>query len=382
MWELLLLLLPVAAASGWMAAKRSVRRKESGREHGSAYFKGINYLLNEQPDKAIDLFIQMLEVDGDTVETHLALGNLFRRRGEMDRAIRIHQNLIARPTLQRDYRAQAMLALGQDYLRAGLLDRAEGLFEELAESNLYQEEALRHLLGIYEQEREWQQCLRVAASLESLSGDRLPQKRAHYHCELAEEAQDRGEFELVLQHLKNAQASSGDSVRTTILLGQMEMERGAYKPALKILQQVGLQDPEYLSEILPALTQCHQSLDSMGRLKEYLKNAVEQSHEISAALALTDLIQVDDGEVAAISFLGSYLEEVPSLAGLERLLILHLKQSGSPVVESMDILQRLIGQMVEDGSLYKCGNCGFGAKTMHWHCPSCHTWSSVKPVQI
>ncbi len=382
MLEVVLLLLPVAAASGWMAAKRSTRRKKGGsREHDTAYFKGINYLLNEQPDKAIDVFIKLLEVDSDTVETHLALGNLFRRRGEMDRAIRIHQNLIARSTLKRDHRAQALLALGQDYLSAGLLDRAEGLFEELAESNLYQEEALRHLLVIYEQEREWQQCLRVSASLASLSGNPLPRERAHYYCELAEEAQKSGKFKLVSQYLKKAQASDSDCVRGTILLGQMEMEHNAYKSALKILQRVGVQNPAYLSEIIPALIQCHQRLGSTDRLKQYLQQSVEHSGSLPAVLALTNLIQADEGINAAIDSLSSYLEDNPSLAGLERLLALHLKQAPCPVADTMDILQRLIRQMVEDGSGYRCNSCGFGAKTMHWHCPSCHTWSSVKPVQ-
>jgi lipopolysaccharide biosynthesis regulator YciM len=382
MLEVVLLLLPVAAASGWMAAKRSVRRKKSGnREYDTAYFKGINYLLNEQPDKAIDVFIKMLEVDSDTVETHLALGNLFRRRGEMDRAIRIHQNLIARSTLKRDHRAQALLALGQDYLSAGLLDRAEGLFEELAESNLYQKEALRHLLIIYEQEREWQECLRVSSSLESLSGNPLPRERAHYYCELAEEAQSSGKFKLVSQYLKKAQASDSDCVRATMLLGQVEIERNAYKTALKILQRVGVQNPPYLSEIIPALIQCHQSLGSMDRLKEYLQQTVDQTSSLSAALALTDIIRAEEGMETAIAALSSYLEDNPSLAGLERLLTLHFKQAPCPVAETMDMLQRLIRQMVEEGTGYRCSSCGFEAKTMHWHCPSCHAWSSIKPVQ-
>jgi lipopolysaccharide biosynthesis regulator YciM len=365
-----------------MAAKRSAKRKKSsGRDYDTAYFKGINYLLNEQPDKAIDVFIKMLEVDSDTVETHLALGNLFRRRGEMDRAIRIHQNLIARSTLKRDHRAQALLALGQDYLSAGLLDRAEGLFEELAESNLYQKEALRHLLVIYEQEREWQECLRVSSSLESLGGNPLPRERAHYYCELAEEAQSSGKFKLVSQYLKKAQASDSECVRATILLGQVEMERSAYKTALKILQKVGLQNPPYLSEIIPALIQCHQSLGSMDRLKEYLQQAVDQTSSLSAALALTDIIRAEDGMDAAIAALSSFLDDNPSLAGLERLLTLHLKQPPCPVAETMDMLQRLIRQMVEEGTGYRCSSCGFEAKTMHWHCPSCHAWSSIKPVQ-
>ncbi len=379
MLEVVLLLLPVAAASGWIAAKRKER---SNREYGSAYFKGLNYLLNEQPDKAIDVFIQMLEVDRDTIETHLALGNLFRRRGEIDRAIRIHQNLIARTNLRRDHRAQALLALGRDYLSAGLLDRAEGLFEELAESDIHKKEALRYLLVIYEQEREWNQCLRVASSLELLSGDPRPRERAHYYCELAEEAKNSDKPKLALQYLKKAQASDSDCVRATILQGRMDIERKAYKSALKTFQKVGLQNPAYISEILPSLIQCHMHLGNMGKLKEYLKRSIEQADSLPAALQLTDMIQAEEGTSAAIAFLGNYLEDAPSLTGLERLLILHLKQAPCPMSDAMDILQSLIRKMVDDGSVYRCNSCGFGAKTMHWHCPSCHTWSSVKPVQV
>jgi lipopolysaccharide biosynthesis regulator YciM len=162
--ELLLLLLPVAAASGWIAARRS-QRQERGKcvnDTSPVYFRGLNHLLNEEPDKAIDAFVEMLEVDSDTVETHLALGNLFRRRGEVERAIRIHQNLIARPALTREQRAQALLELGQDYMRAGLLDRAENLFRELKDTRLHVRQALKNLLVIYEKERDWQACLDTA----------------------------------------------------------------------------------------------------------------------------------------------------------------------------------------------------------------------------
>ena len=194
MQELLLLLLPVAAASGWLAARRSARKEQKAcvGETGPVYFRGLNHLLNEEPDKAIDAFVEMLEVDSDTVETHLALGNLFRRRGEVERAIRIHQNLIARPALTREQRAQALLELGQDYMRAGLLDRAENLFREPKETKLHVKPALGHLLVIYEKESDWQSCLDTADQLESISGEKLGLQKSHYHCELAVIAKAEG----------------------------------------------------------------------------------------------------------------------------------------------------------------------------------------------
>ena len=189
LWWLLIpvALLPVAALSGWLAARRSQNVGPSVSTGGlrSNYFRGINYLLNEQPDKAIEAFIRVLEVDSETVETHLALGNLYRRRGEVDRAIRIHQNIIARPTLRADQRNEALLELGNDYMRAGLLDRAENLFRELCDTDGYTVPALRQIIDLYQQEKDWDQAIVCARRLAGVSGEPLGRVIAHYYCEQA-----------------------------------------------------------------------------------------------------------------------------------------------------------------------------------------------------
>jgi len=205
--NLLWLLLPVAALSGWyLGQRRADPGRDGGRERGlrSDYFKGINYLLNEQPDKAIEVFIKVLEVDQETVETHLALGNLYRRRGEVDRAIRIHQNLVARNTLSPEQRYEALLELGQDYLSAGLLDRAENLFKELAEASHYRVQALRQLIDIYEQEKDWDQAISCARQLERATGNQLGPVIAHYQCEQAEQLRERKEYKSALKLLGKA----------------------------------------------------------------------------------------------------------------------------------------------------------------------------------
>ncbi len=381
MMELLLLLLPLAAASGWLAAKRSERSRERNlHAQGPAYFKGLNYLLNEQPDKAIDVFIQMLEVDSDTVETHLALGNLFRRRGEVERAIRIHQNLIARPALSRDHRAQALLELGQDYLRAGLLDRAENLFEELAESSLYQQQALRNLLVIYEREKEWEKCLQVSDRLESLTGEQLLKERAHYHCELAEKARGIKDFALASKHLKKAQALDRACVRASILLGEMEQDAGDHRAAIRAFQRVAQQDPAYMSEILSALVNSYKQLDRGSELREYLEQVYKRNQGYSEALAMTEIIREREGDEAAVSFLTGHLQEHPNLEGLERLLKLPLKGDMGAATEILNMLRELMKKLLEEQHAYQCLSCGFSAKAMHWQCPSCHTWSSIKPA--
>lgn len=380
MMELLWLLLPVAAASGWVAAKRSsAGRTVATTDRTPGYFSGLNYLLNEQPDKAIDVFIKMLEVDSETVETHLALGNLFRRRGEVDRAIRIHQNLIARPTLSRDQRAQALLELGQDYMKAGLFDRAESLFSELGEMNMFQSQALANLLTIYQQERDWDKCLQVAKRLGQRSGVSLRKARAHYYCELAEEARARKDLVKASQLLKKAHLSDEECVRATLLQGQIELLNGSTKNALRLLKQVERQDPDYLSEALPSIIECYRLLGNPEELIRYLKKLHERHPVVSVALAITDRLQASDGDEAAIRFLGQYLSDHPYPEGLERMLLLMLDSGGGDSRESLKIQQQIVEKMLESRAAYQCSSCGFGAKTLHWQCPSCKSWGSIKP---
>ena len=382
MLELLWLLLPVAAASGWWAARRSAERQDRGGDDRTpAYFRGLNYLLNEQPDKAIDVFVKMLEVDSETVETHLALGNLFRRRGEVDRAIRIHQNLIARPTLNRDQRAQALLELGQDYMRAGLFDRAESLFSELNEMKLYQEQALENLRIIYQQERDWELCLQMAQKLEQLTGRSLGRERAHYYCELAEEARAGKDPAQVAALLKKAQSSDDSCVRAGILQGQLEVTQGACKEAIRIYERVERQDPAFLSEVLPQLLSCYRQSAGREELRRYLEQLFQRNQGIAPALALADMVRADEGDTEAIGFLTRYLQQHPDLEGLERLIRLQLEAADDGASDTLRVLHQLVVKLIEGRPAYQCNQCGFTAKTLHWQCPGCKAWSSIKPVQ-
>ncbi len=380
--EWLLLLLPVAAASGWLAAKRSagkVGSEKSGTDPRAAYFRGLNFLLNEQPDKAIDVFMRMLEVDSDTVETHLALGNLFRRRGEVDRAIRIHQNLIARPTLSREQRAQALLELGQDYMRAGLFDRAESLFSELVEMSLFQEQALRGLKTIYQQEKDWEKCLSVSRQLEAKSGEALSVERAHYYCELAECARAANDSASVLAYLKQAQGSDAACVRATILHGRVEAAQGDYRGAIRTLRKVEQQDAAYIVEILPSLAECYARVGARKDWITFLKSALEKTRSAPVMLALAGVIQEDEGAAAAADFLTAQLRAAPSLEGLNRLISLH-SSNGRGDGEVLAILRELVEHLLANRPGYQCQRCGFAAKTLHWQCPGCKTWGSIRPT--
>lgn len=383
MLELLILLLPVAAASGWFAARRSFASKQQKQPQdiSPVYFKGLNYLLNEQPDKAIDLFIKMLDVDSDTVETHLALGNLFRRRGEVDRAIRIHQNLIARPSLNREQRAQALLELGKDYMRAGLFDRAENLFVELTELRLFNEQAYLNLLEIYQQEKDWQRCLEVAAKINTLRDPALNNAIAHFYCELADiqlRQQNSGMAEI---YLKKAQQVVRNHVRATLLQGEIEIARGDCKGAIRLLKRIGEKEPVYQSEILPIIVSCYRKIGLQKELREYLEDLYARHHCTEAMLYLTELLAENEGGAVAVEHVLKHLASQPDLKGLERLVRLNLQRGEESPRETLDVLLKSITQLLDQQPAFQCEQCGFTAKKLHWHCPSCKTWGSIKPVQ-
>ncbi len=382
MWEWLLLLLPIAAASGWWVGVRGKRpRLHNASELSSDYFKGLNYLLNEQPDKAIEVFIKMVEVDSETVETHLALGNLFRRRGEVDRAIRIHQNLMARPTLNRQQRTQALLELGQDYMRAGLLDRAETLLQELIEMNDYTEPALRHLIDIYQQEKEWDKAVVVLQKLESITGVDKHAVIAHYYCELAESARQGKDSEQAKQMIKRALDYDRNCVRASLLLAETEKEMGDYDSAINTYKRVQHQDPDYIPEIIEPLLECYNKLGSSKELVIYLKKILQENNSITLVLALAELIRQQDSDKEAALFITEQLRKRPSVRGLDRLIELNLAHSEGSAHEDLLILKNFVRQLLEGKPVYKCHNCGFTGKAIHWQCPSCKKWNTVKPIQ-
>jgi len=380
--ELLWFLLPVAAASGWIMARRS--RSSPPRDRARAinpdYFQGINFLLNEQPDKAIEVFIRMLEVDSDTVETHLALGNLFRRRGEVDRAIRIHQNLIARPTLNKSQRSAALLELGQDYMRAGWLDRAESLFDELLEGGLHTQPALRHLLDIYQQEKEWEKAIAIAKRIGSETNQPMHPIIAQFQCELAEKALKVSDDNQASQALKRALSHDKRCVRASLLQGRMALAADNCKAALKAFRQIEEQDIDYLPEILEQMRHCYEQTHTLDAFKDYLRDIIGRYEGISPVLMLADVLARTEGESVAVEFMTVQLRKRPSVRGLGRLIGLNLVGSSGKGKDDLLILRDLVEQLLKNKPIYKCGHCGFAGKTLHWQCPTCKEWNTVKPI--
>lgn len=379
---LLFFLLPVALLCGWWFGRKSVAAGDEGKQAGfsTEYFKGLNFLLNEQPDKAIDVFVRMLEVDSETVETHLALGNLFRRRGEGDRAIRIHQNLIARPSLSKSQRALALYELGQDYLKAGLLGRAESLFSELVEHSEYRTEALDKLLDIYQQEKDWDKAVNAARRISSFSGRDMSQLIAQFLCEQGDQALANRDMKAAARLSKRALGYDKSCVRASILQADIDRANGNYKAAIKSLKHVEQQGAQYIPEIIERLMKCYRETGRLEEAERYLEFLLDKHGGISPLLALVDLLRQRVGDREASERIAAFMRERPSVRGLDRLIELNLLNSNGAARENLLILKELTRKLLEDKAAYRCGHCGFKGKVMHWQCPSCKNWRSITPV--
>lgn len=394
MLELLFLLLPFAAASGWYAAYYHIKHilPDKRSDFNREYLLGLNYLLNEQADKAVDTFIKILEVDTETVETHLALGVLFRRRGEIDRAIRLHQNLIARPQLPQAQKIQALLALGQDYYYGGLLDRAERLFFEItnneANENEYARVALRYLLEIYQQQKRWDVAIKQAKKI-SRWEPLIVKNIAHYYCELAlGKLKTQAAAKEIIEFLNQALKYDPHCVRANLLKGELAVKAGKWEKAIQIYQSIKKQDPDYIAETLEPLSQCYLQRESgQTDLLNYLYATLSEYSKISVCLAIVKLIQEKDRE-KALNFLTQQLQDRPSLYGLYHLVDLHCGEPhffnrGSHNDESnLTTLKMLIAKLMKNRPGYRCLRCGFNSKILDWFCPACRNWSTIKPDRL
>lgn len=379
--SLFLLLLPVAATSGWLLAHK--RGQEQGHEKDISlpkdYLVGLNFLLDEQPDRALDIFIKMLEVNNDTVETHLALGSLFRRRGEVDRAIRIHQNLIARPHLKPEQRIQALLALGQDYMRAGVLDRAERIFLELIDAGENSSRSLMYLIDIYQQEKAWQSAITMANKITAADCS-MHVNIAHYYCELGLIAQKQGDITLAKKHLRKALATHKNCVRASLMLGDIEFSEQAYRAAIKFYKQVELQDPTFLNECIAAMGQCYQFLNAEQEFLHYLTHCLQKYPQTALALVLAEQLKKLDDIEGALEVITGFLQGHPSIRALQGLIELQMHRKKHQDIANLQMLEQLVTRMLENKPIYRCQQCGFDAKNLHWLCPRCKTWSTMMPI--
>ncbi|CAJ1762158.1 lipopolysaccharide assembly protein LapB [Aeromonas salmonicida] len=383
MLELLFLLLPIAAGYGWYMGRRSVRQdtQKQSNQFSRQYVAGLNYLLSDESDKAVDLFIQLLEVDSETIETHLSLGNLFRQRGEVDRAIKIHQNLVTRQ-LTREQRQLALQELARDFLAAGLLDRAEALWNELCEDSDYEETALAQLLIIHQQLRDWDKAIDVAVRLQKYQGKKLADPISHFYCEQAESALRDGDESMGRAKLKRALGVNPACARASLRLAELAMVAQDYDQAGKDLLRVFEQDMDFASEAIPHLTECYQRQGRSLELIPLLEQAVEDHAGVSVTLALAKLVEERDGLNQARALVLRQLRRHPSMKGFYQLVGFQLASAEEgPAKESLELLQQLVGDQIKIKSTHKCRQCGFATHSLFWQCPSCRQWGSIKPIR-
>jgi lipopolysaccharide assembly protein B len=380
-WFWFFLLLPLAALSGWVIGRRGGERHSDSQvsKLSTTYFRGLNYLLNEQPDKAIELFLHIAELDKETFETQVALGHLFRRRGEVDRAIRLHQALVERRDLSDAQKVQALLALGEDYMRSGLLDRAETVFSDLAKIDQRAPQALKHLIGIYQAERDWAKAIENATRFEAATGEPMGKLIGQFECELAERERASGDTHAARASIARAYAADSTSVRAGMLEGRIEVDAGNDAAAIRAFERAARHDPDYLPEILPQLLPCYERVGDSPGARAFLSEMSEHYRGISPVLALTRMVEAEEGAGAARAYLAQQLKDRPSVRGEAALIDLTLMESADPVATLHD-LKQITDQLLVRNPSYRCSRCGFGARSHHWQCPSCKEWGTVKPL--
>jgi lipopolysaccharide biosynthesis regulator YciM len=375
-----LAILPVAIGFLWLLFRTKQTHKQQQSTLSSEYFKGLNYLLNDEQGKALDIFVKLVESNWDTIDTHFTLGKIYRKNGEMDKAIKIHQGLIARPSLPDQYRSKILLELGYDYLGAGWFDRAEGLFKEVLIEEPKSQEARHNLILIYQQEKDWFKAIDIAVQLYSETPSVIGPMIAHYYCELADISKAKGDVSQLENHANKALRYDKDCVRASILLADQAKAAGNDKKAIKLYEGIENQDAESMILVIDSLLECYARLSLHDKLYEYLL-ALQKRHEnLYLQNVIARVIEKSQGKQAAVTYLSDKVKHQPSLLGMKSLITYKQQEAGAD--EVFEDLAKAISIMQKDSVEYRCQKCGFSTNTHFWLCPSCNHWGRVKPSVI
>jgi lipopolysaccharide assembly protein B len=366
---------PLFFGLGWMAARIDIKQIVSeSRALPRSYFKGLNFLLNEQPDKAIEAFIEVVKVDPETVDLHFALGSLFRRRGEYDRAIRMHQNLLERADLGPEQKLQAQMELGQDYLKAGILDRAEEVFSRLEKTN-QNIAARRFLLEIYEQEKDWPRAIEMTKQVET-----DPRALAQYYCELAASEAASSRPDAARRYLSQALDENRKCVRASLQLGDLDTNEARLDEAIEHWKRIESQDPAYLALVAQRLGEAYRGA---GRAEDGLRLLAGYLERYPSLDLLDTVFQQTleaKGADAAYAMVRDELRRNPTLLGLDRLLEAQIIAAGSPDKRrDLELVRNLVHGHTRRLARYRCESCNFKARQFHWHCPACGGWETYPP---
>jgi lipopolysaccharide assembly protein B len=375
------LLTVVAIAIGWILGRWGGRglRKESSLPR--VYPLPERFAFDNFSDEAIDKYVQGLEVSSHTLPMHFSIAGHFRKKGEVERAILIHQSLLAHPALETDSRERATLELARDYMSAGLLDRAEALLRQLEGSKRWRSESLELLLDLLQEEKEWAAACETALKLDFRKNPRIQKRLAHYHCEVAQGYLKNADPEKAIGALKAAFGCDRSSVRASFMLAQIYRERSDFTQALTVLRRVEEQDPQFVPEIIPGLVVCYRELGQDAKLQQHLAAVLEHSKSARALIAYAETIREHENDLRALEFMADQLNSQPSVKGLDYLVELQMSRAPIDQRRKFEAIRQVTQKLLKDKPPYLCENCGFASKALIWLCPSCKRWETIKPVR-
>lgn len=377
------LLLTAAVAAGWFMGRfsRPSRRSRRAVSDENSVRDRLQFLFTNYSDQAVENFVQSLAVNAETVALHLSIGSHFRNKGETDRAIVIHQNLLARPELSPRYQPQVTFELSLDYTAAGLLDRSEALLHQLMGDRDYGHKAANHLIELYQQEREWGKAGQVARTLRANRGDpELDKKLAYITCELADQAVSEDDRWTANKLVKEALEYDRSCVRATFIQVKLLVRQGSYKEASQQCIRVFDQNTDFGPEAIDRLMKLERERGDVHRLVRKLRKLYDSWPSTSLLLAVVESVEKAAGRPEAIDLLRHELEIRPSVRGLLRPVELAGYEKGMTTDEGR-LVSRIGHLILANRPIYRCVSCGFSGQQLHWLCPSCKTWESVRPIQ-
>jgi lipopolysaccharide biosynthesis regulator YciM len=384
MIELLFLLLPVAMAYGWFMGRNSIKQKDQTikQDLSIKYSTGLNYLLSNQKDKAIDSLLEALKVEDDSVEAHFAMANLFRKRGELDRALKVHEHLVRDGNLPTKDKQKAVFELGKDFLSAGLYDRAEKMFTKLLKSKDFGLKSLTYLLQIFQSTKDWQQGISYKKLAVKLNDKRLLHTLANFYCEQATNAFEQDNFIEVIELLEQALLLDQNSCRANWLMAKIYENHHQCELACKCYQDIYQQDKEFFPDVIDQMHKCYLDLDASDEFFRFIKKVYDETASSSALISYLSHVEDKHGHKKAKEFMLSALKRRPTIRGFKHFVKMQMNQSDDLVNNaSLDLIKELISEYLKVKHRYSCRNCGFNSSTHYWSCPSCHEWEQLKPVR-
>lgn len=378
------LVLPLGIALGWyLRARGPADPAQPASTSGAAgvspdALAGMSHLVNDDPDQAVASLLRATELDTQAVELHLTLGSLFRKRGELDRALRVHEALAERAQLTSEQMERTRFELAQDYFKAGMIDRAEALFEQLSHRGLYATAALEALISVHEQSREWRQAIEASRRLQAVGAQPKQPVIAQYYCELAEQARMAKDFDEAIRLANRALEEDGGCVRANLILGRLQEETQDFRGALKSLRQVPEQDLRYTAEIVEPLMRCSKEVGELPAFLDFLREIDSETSASASALAQAQLMRETGMNPAR--FLAETFSASPNWALLEQLLSSIEPPADETAAVAMNSLREALKAAAAARSRYRCTSCGLAPGLLFWQCPSCKQWGSVIPA--